>query len=416
MATSSSKRRTMHKVAESAPPPSYSAFFPGTTTTTGIPKHTVFYAIYPDEILQLNPYFITKAEYQELISSLHSIHLRILDIVSPYITDYIWQHEHFSLSISSSSNPNPNCPCSPETLPHFHGKTKYGENLEDEWFIVFLLFQVSRRIRNLTIRVWDSDGEFLLFESAEHLFILDSSNTKNRVFIRGGELHIVHDEILPSNAPLVEFLSGLARCGGVGAPYSADSSFKKMVSGYPERAQSNMHRVKVRVPVSVAKVLKHEPCLISLAVEGFCNRDSDSMKFVINMEKFQSGVGGTGKEELIRVSVRMSRAMYAKLAQQTFEAPECYPMPPRTDSSAYVEAMLGMKIACGFEMMYQQRRHEGMEVKGSTWEDFKESLKSSGYFQELLPKSRKYRRLLKNAQEYYTKISLFSMARYSFST
>ncbi|RZC53919.1 hypothetical protein C5167_012774 [Papaver somniferum] len=69
-------------------------------------------------------------------------------------------------------------------------------------------------------------------------------------------------------------------------------------------------------------------------------------------------------------------------------APKCYSLSSRNDSSVYVEAELGMKIACGFEMMYKQRRHENLDGKGtSTWEAFKESLEISGYFKQLLPGS-----------------------------
>ncbi|KAL2319926.1 hypothetical protein Fmac_028895 [Flemingia macrophylla] len=69
-----------------------------------------------------------------------------------------------------------------------------------------------------------------------------------------------------------------------------------------------MHRVSVRVPVSVAHLPRHEPRLISLAVEAFYDRDVDTMKFTGAMERFLE----RGKaEELVRVSVTMSRAMYA---------------------------------------------------------------------------------------------------------
>lgn len=184
---------------------------------------------------------------------------------------------------------------------------------------------------------------------------------------------------------------------------------KNRISEYPEKARKNVHRVRVRVPASVAQVLKHEPCLISLAVEGFYDRDIDTMKSAAKMEKFLT----KGKdEEFVRVSVRMSRAMYAQLVQQTFQAPRCYPMPSRSDSEAYLEAELGMKIACGFEMMYQQRRTEGLEGKGGTWEAFRESLERSGYFEGLLPGSQGYRRLMQNAEEYFRSSSLFSRTRF----
>ncbi|MCI52276.1 SGT1-like protein, partial [Trifolium medium] len=98
--------------------------------------------------------------------------------------------------------------------------------------------------------------------------------------------------------------------------------------------------------------LKHEPCLISLAVEGFYDRDIDTMKFAAKMEKFLE----KGREdELVCVSVKMSRAMYAQLVQQTFRAPKIYPeLPGRDWKEEYAEAELGLKIACGLEMMYQQ--------------------------------------------------------------
>ncbi|KAI3993499.1 hypothetical protein MKX01_002512 [Papaver californicum] len=378
------------------------------TSTSRIPEDTVFYAIYPDESLQnsssssktLNP----DETNQEFSSpSIHSLHLQILQVVSPYTTDYIWQHEPFTLTLSSN-------PKNPSETPHFYGKTKYGDNLEDEWFIVFLLFEISRKIPQLSIQVWDTDGDFLLIEAAFYLpNWLNPETSKNRVFIRRGELIIVPKQSFPSNPKLIVALHYIGlHDKEVRAPEPIQLAIRNRILEYPNRARLNMHQVRVRVPVSIAKVLKYEPCLISLAVASFYDRDIDSMKHAAKMEKFLSG--GTS-EEIVRVSIRMSRAMYAQLVQQTFQAPKCYPMPSRNDSSVYLEAELGMKIACGFEMMYQQRRLENLDGKGSsTWEAFKESLESSGYFKELLPGSKEYRRLMENAQEYYRNSSSFSRA------
>lgn len=169
-----------------------------------------------------------------------------------------------------------------------------------------------------------------------------------------------------------------------------------------------MHKVRIRVPVSVAWVLKHEPCLISLAVEGFYDRDVDSMKFADKMERF---LPNGKKEEVVRVFVKMSRAMYAQLMQQMFRPPKCYPgLPLSSDAEAYKEAELGMKIACGFEMMYQLRKKQGEEGKGSTWEVFWENLEKSGYFEGLLPGSVEYKRLMQRAEEYYKNSSLHCRA------
>lgn len=57
---------------------------------------------------------------------------------------------------------------------------------------------------------------------------------------------------------------------------------------------------------------------------------------------------------MVKVLVTMSRAMYAQLQQQVFAPPRGYPMPPVADPH-YKEAELGMKLTCGFEMMYWER-------------------------------------------------------------
>ncbi len=50
-----------------------------------------------------------------------------------------------------------------------YGKTNYGDSIEDEWVIVYLLRQLSRQFRDLWIKVVDVDGEFLLAEAANAL-------------------------------------------------------------------------------------------------------------------------------------------------------------------------------------------------------------------------------------------------------
>lgn len=192
------------------------------------------------------------------------------------------------------------------------------------------------------------------------------------------------------------------------APNAVQLHLNKKIGDYPQRAYRNVHKVKVTVPVSVACVLRHEPYLISLAVEGFYDRDIDSMKYAARMDRFLP----RGKEEeMVEVVVRMSRAMYAQLVQQKFQAPSCFPMPERSNIRKYLEAELGMKISCGFEMIYQLRNKQGNEGKGSTWEAFKESLEKSGYFEGLLQGSKEYKRLMEKAEGYYRNSSLQTRAR-----
>ncbi|KAI3978977.1 hypothetical protein MKX01_016152 [Papaver californicum] len=278
-----------------------------------------------------------------------------------------------------TDNPIPNL----ENIPCLYGHTRFGTNFENEWFIVFLLAEISRLIRNVTVRVWDSHGEFLLFQNASFLpSWLTPETSKKRVFIRFGEGGIVHEVNMALGSRLIEILGfSQSPTYDVGAPMYVRSAFKNRISECPERAKLNMHQIRVQVPISIAKVLQHEPCLVFLAIEGFCSRDG------------------------------MSRAMYVKLVKQE-EAPKCYPVPPKTDSSLYVETLLGMKITCGFEIMYQKSTREGKGGKGiATLESFKESLKRSGYFNGLPSGSNKCHRLTKKVEQYYLKSSVISKER-----
>jgi hypothetical protein len=54
-------------------------------------------------------------------------------------------------------------------LKYLHGITNYGDSVEDEWLIVFLLRELSKQFSNLWIKVVDTDGEFLLIEAANTL-------------------------------------------------------------------------------------------------------------------------------------------------------------------------------------------------------------------------------------------------------
>ncbi|KAL5988460.1 hypothetical protein ACLOJK_036225 [Asimina triloba] len=359
------------------------------SSSSRIPDDTVFYSIYPD--------FSLSKSSADAADALSALHLDILDFVAPFVSRYIWQHQPFHLSVSPES-----------PIPHLRGKSKFGDNLDDEWFIVFLLFEISKRFPSLSVRVSDSDGEFLLIEAAYSLpRWVNPDTSANRVFIRQAALHIVPkarvlNPTLPEALRFVVDHPDESR-----ASNAVQSALGRRLSEYPQRARSNMHGVNVRLPLPVAQVLKHEPCLIALAVEGFYDRDVDSMKYAARMEKF-----GGREEEMVRVSVRMSRAMYAQLVRQTFQAPKVYPMPPSSDRGAFMEAELGMKIACGFEMVYQERRRAGEEGKGSSFDAYKQSLEGSGYFEGLLPGSKEYRQRMDNALEYFRKSGVFSQMRY----
>ena len=49
------------------------------------------------------------------------------------------------------------------------GSTNCGDSIADEWVIVHILQQISKQHFDVWIRVYDTDGEFLLIEAANVL-------------------------------------------------------------------------------------------------------------------------------------------------------------------------------------------------------------------------------------------------------
>lgn len=57
----------------------------------------------------------------------------------------------------------------------------FGDNVEDEWFIVYLLREITREFPGLAASIDDNDGEFLLIEAADFLpKWLNPENSENR--------------------------------------------------------------------------------------------------------------------------------------------------------------------------------------------------------------------------------------------
>jgi hypothetical protein len=50
-----------------------------------------------------------------------------------------------------------------------HGQTAYGDSVEDEWLIVYILKELSKQFPEVWVKVVDTDGEFLLIEAANAL-------------------------------------------------------------------------------------------------------------------------------------------------------------------------------------------------------------------------------------------------------
>ncbi|EMP34956.1 Protein SGT1 [Chelonia mydas] len=68
---------------------------------------------------------------------------RILVQFAPILVSYIWQNQPFNLKYKPAKGDIP---------AHIGGVTKFGDNIEDEWFIVYIIQQITKKFPELAAR------------------------------------------------------------------------------------------------------------------------------------------------------------------------------------------------------------------------------------------------------------------------
>ncbi|XP_065495096.1 protein ecdysoneless homolog [Caloenas nicobarica] len=321
--------------------------------------------------------------------------------LAPLLAAYVWQREPFRLRYA---------PARGETPAHIGGTTLFGDNVEDEWFIVYLIREITREFPGLAGRVDDNDGEFLLIEAADFLpKWLNPENSDNRVFFYKGELHIIplseaqEQECDPSAASLtisqaLRLLSSRSEEFLAAEPIRA--AVYKRISGYPEKIQASFHRARCYLPVGAAAVLRQRPSLVAAAVQAFYLRDPVDLRACRSFQTFPP-------DQRVMTVVTFTKCLYAQLVQQKFvpdrRSGYTLPLPSHPQYKAYE---LGMKLAHGFEILCSKCSKVSPDSKrnvssGPLWERFLSSLKEKNYFKGEIEGSAKYLELLHMAEDYF---------------
>ncbi|EPY53416.1 SGT1 family transcriptional regulator Sgt1 [Schizosaccharomyces cryophilus OY26] len=268
-------------------------------------------------------------------------------LIENYGKERIWQNEGFTLN--SDTIHGTYC---------LFGSTDFGDCIADEWWIVWLLFEASRTVKNAFCRVIDSDGEFLLIEAAFALpKWIDEDNSDYRVWIHDGNVLLLR----PNGANLQEYerCDPLSRSEAIkqinlgenfDVPARVNKGIRQRLQEYPETA-NNHHRAVITIPRSIAYLLRKDRNLVSKAITAFYYRDPISEKECDCMQKFYPN-------DLVTMTVCFTPLLYAQLAQQRTRKYAPFQLPLQGEEPAFTQAELGMKLACGFEILYNSNEQE----------------------------------------------------------
>lgn len=239
--------------------------------------------------------------------------------------------------------------------------------------IVYLLRELTKRHKDIWVRVADSDGEFLLVEAAGALpewvdpeiadnrvsFALSFLMwlTLHQVWINQGKLVIIRPKDITKRKIVTEKISlpesrriikeepnRLQRSQVI-----EDEAFYRL-RNYPKQISENLHSTMVTIPRKVAFFLHQKPGYISAAVEAFYLRDPIALRPLRAKDPEDMFFK---PEDLVTVSTRFTRVGYAQLKSQDFPVPKSWAgkLPSSEKREDFERAETGMKLSCGFEML-----------------------------------------------------------------
>ncbi|PRP89701.1 protein SGT1-like [Planoprotostelium fungivorum] len=280
------------------------------------------------------------------------------------VQPYIWQVAPPRISASEANNQE-------FTLIDLD----YGDNIEDEWYLAWNLFQYSREFTSSVVDMTDlDDGQFLLVEAAYHLpKWLEGEISEQRVWIHQGHLHIIKPPQSPAELTKIPMKMTIERAIEIVLDKQIDTLASKgaqkaiscRMSGYPQKVSETHHVTRCLLPPKALKILTEHPQLISTAISSFITRDKESSRFCQRPQQFVDAETPYSQSGLTSRSIPMNRCQYAQLMYQNLlPHPKQCPLPHEKDVE-YLPTVLGWRITCGLEIAYHQNPHRFQSLEES---------------------------------------------------
>ncbi|KAL8794031.1 MAG: hypothetical protein Q9195_003437 [Heterodermia aff. obscurata] len=306
----------------------------------------------PENCVEYFIYIIDNAiKDTEVRQKLRAVQASATSFTKALLKGYIWQRDSFQLELIQEKG-----------LSFLYGKTEYGDSVEDEWLVVYILRELSKKHSHLWVRVADTDGQFLLIEAANALpQWLNPEVADFRVWINQGKLLIIPVE--QRNRQRLEGKGAQRKLTLVDAckfiqqndskllhsPFVEAEAFYRLEK-YPQQIQNSLHKALITLPRKLACIINQNESYVSAAIEAFYLRDP------IALRPLQTSNGADllfAPDDLITTSIKFTKVGYAQLRSQHFTPPPVWAKCISTQShgTAQARAESGMKLTSGFEML-----------------------------------------------------------------
>ncbi|KAF3797872.1 Protein ecdysoneless-like [Colletotrichum gloeosporioides] len=285
-----------------------------------------------------------QGDSREQLSRLEKLRKTALLLGTNLAGDYIWQRDSLNLEVTTEQG-----------LAFLRGVSDYGDSVEDEWLMVYILRELSKSDSAVWIRISDSDGEFLLVEAANVLpKWLSPENDQHRVWINNGRLCIIplgQSSPVSDSQPLT-----LAEAVKTIRKDSKDLMHSEFIEAeafyrlekYPGQIWKSVHHSLVRIPRRLAHVLHQTPRAVAPAVESFYLRDALDLRALMSKAENLR----FPPHDMVTLSVKLTKVLFAQLRSQRFEPPAPWSdVVEKAQGNELSCVEMGMKLTSGFEIM-----------------------------------------------------------------
>ncbi|KAF8640995.1 hypothetical protein AX17_000640 [Amanita inopinata Kibby_2008] len=283
-----------------------------------ISEDTLQYALYP-------PPKLTD------VHSTTSLVACVLDVVHDLLAEFIWHRDSFELKVVKN----------PDAEGYIlQGRMRVGDSVDDEWCAVWLLKEISSK--------WD------LAISRRFRRKLPGTAESD---VEGEDEDEVEDDEWICADDAVRLVRD-STCDTL-APEAVEKIVWQRISGYPAALKNHVHLAKAWIPLDIAKALTVDPSLVQKAVETFYTRDALQLRAAHRMSRFPPHTS-------VLRPIKLTRTAYAQLVGQKFFPPKIFgSWQEREVTKEWRWRDLGMKIAVGFEMLYQEAKSRS-SITGNT--------------------------------------------------
>jgi hypothetical protein len=270
-----------------------------------------------------------------------------------FLKEYIWQRDALNLELVREGG-----------RWMLKGSTNYGDSVADEWLIVYLLRELSKEFKDAWIRIYDTDGEFLLIEAANALpKWLNPEVAEHRVWINTHRLLVIPlgKEENPIPLKLGKALSVISETPAALHHYpKVETEAFHRLKNYPTAIAENQHHATIPVPRKVAHLLHLNPSYIAPVVEAFYLRDPISLRLIQPSKSKTTLI--FPPEDIVEISVRFTKVLYAQLLGQQWAAPGPWgsalqALVKGKETRDVEKAEIGIKVAAGMEMLLSHSLH-----------------------------------------------------------